>query len=101
MVNYYKNLGLIGSDYKAQLVSIEIASAARGIQQPKAEGWNWTMMRNNIVEIEAEQRLSSIAAAEDTLMAIDAAFDNLMRKFTIIADFSIPKRKYGIGKGCP
>jgi hypothetical protein len=34
-------------------------------------------------------------------MAIDAAFDNLMREFTIIADLSTPKRKSGIGKGCP
>jgi hypothetical protein len=59
------------------------------------------MMRNDIIEIKAEQRLSSIAAAEDTLIAIDAAFDNLMREFTIIADLSTPKRKFGIGKGCP
>jgi hypothetical protein len=59
------------------------------------------MMRNDIVEIKAEQRLPSIAAAEDTLMAIDAAFDNLMREFTTIADLSTPKRKSGIGKGCP
>jgi hypothetical protein len=58
-------------------------------------------MRNNIVEIEAEQRLSTIAAAENTPLAIDAAFDNLMREFIIIADLSTPKRKSGIGKGCP
>jgi hypothetical protein len=80
---------------------IEVAPTARGTQQPEAEGWNWTMMRNDIVEVEAEQRLPSIAAAEDTPMAIDAAFDNLMREFTIIADLSTPKRKSGIGKGCP
>jgi hypothetical protein len=30
MVNYYKDLGLVGSDCKAQLVSIEIAFATRG-----------------------------------------------------------------------
>jgi hypothetical protein len=58
-------------------------------------------MQNDIIEIKAEQRLSSIAAAEDILIAIDAAFDNLMREFTIIADLSTPKRKSGIGKGCP
>jgi hypothetical protein len=57
-------------------------------------------MRNNIIEIKAEQQLFSIAAAEDTPMAIDAIFNNLMREFTIIADFSIFKRKSGIGKGC-
>jgi hypothetical protein len=34
-------------------------------------------------------------------MAINAAFNNLMREFTIIADLSTPKRKSGIGKGCP
>jgi hypothetical protein len=94
-------LGLIGSDYKAQLVSIEVAFIARGTQQPEAEGWNWTMMRKDIVEVEAEQRLPSIAAAENTPMAIDAAFDNLMRELTIIADLSTPKRKSGIDKGCP
>jgi hypothetical protein len=54
MVNYYGNLDLVGSDYKAQLVSIEIAFIARGAQQPEAEGWNWTIMRKDIVEIEAE-----------------------------------------------
>jgi hypothetical protein len=59
------------------------------------------MMRNDIVEVKAEQRLYSIAAAENTLMAIDAALNNLVRKLTIIADFSTPKRKFGIGKGCP
>jgi hypothetical protein len=58
-------------------------------------------MRKNIVEIKAEQRLPSIAAAENTPMAIDAAFDNLMREFIIIVDLSTPKRKSGIGKGCP
>jgi hypothetical protein len=58
------------------------------------------MMRNNIIEIKTKERLSSIAAAEDTPMAIDAAFDNLIREFTIIANLSIPKRKTGIGKGC-
>jgi hypothetical protein len=58
-------------------------------------------MRNDIIEIEAEQQLFSIAAAENTLTAIDAAFDNLMREFTTIADLSTPKRKSGIGKGCP
>jgi hypothetical protein len=101
VINYYKDLGLVGSDYKAQLVSIEVAFATRGIQQPEAEGWNWTMMRNNIIEVEAAQRLSSIAAAKDTLMAIDAAFNNLMKKFITIADLSTFKRKSGIGKGCP
>jgi hypothetical protein len=58
-------------------------------------------MRNNIIKLKAEQRLSSIATAEDTPLAIDAAFDNLMREFTIIADLSTSKRKSGIGKSCP
>jgi hypothetical protein len=58
-------------------------------------------MRKDIIEIETEQRLSSIAAAENTSIAIDAAFNNLMREFTIIADLSTPKRKSGTGKGCP
>jgi hypothetical protein len=59
------------------------------------------MMRKNIVEIKAEQRLFSIAAAENTLITINAAFDNLMQELTIIADLSTPKRKSGTGKGCP
>jgi hypothetical protein len=58
-------------------------------------------MRNNIIEIEIEQQLFSIAAAENTLMAINAAFNNLMRELIIIADLSTSKRKSGIGKGCP
>jgi hypothetical protein len=57
-------------------------------------------MRNDIVEVKAEQRLFNIAIAEDKLLDVDKAFDNLMRKFIIIADFSIFKRKPGIGKGC-
>jgi hypothetical protein len=32
MVNYYENVGLIGLNYKIQLVSIEIVFIARGIQ---------------------------------------------------------------------
>jgi hypothetical protein len=56
-------------------------------------------MRNNIIEIKAEQRLFSIIIAKNTPMAIDAAFNNLMREFTIIADLSTFKRKFGIGKG--
>jgi hypothetical protein len=57
-------------------------------------------MRNNIIEIKAEKRLFSIIAAKNTLMAIDAAFNNLMREFTTTADLSTPKRKSGIGKSC-
>jgi hypothetical protein len=57
-------------------------------------------MRNDIIEIEAEQRLPSIAIAKNTLIAINAAFNNLMKEFTFTADFSTPKRKSGIGKGC-
>jgi hypothetical protein len=59
------------------------------------------MMRNDIIEVKAKQQLSSIAIAENTLITIDAAFNNLMWEFTIIADLSIPKRKFRIGKGCP
>jgi hypothetical protein len=59
------------------------------------------MMRNNIIEVKAGQQLPSIAAAKDTPIAIDAAFNNLIREFTIIADLLTPKRKSGIGKGCP
>jgi hypothetical protein len=58
-------------------------------------------MRNDIIEIKAEQRLSSNSTAKDTLLAIDAAFNNPMREFIIIADLSTSKRKSGINKGCP
>jgi hypothetical protein len=57
------------------------------------------MMRNNIIEIKAEQQLFSIAATENIPLAINAAFNNLMREFIIIAYFSTPKRKSGIRKG--
>jgi hypothetical protein len=63
------------------------------------------MMRSDIVEIEAEQRLSRIVAVEPTPEAIDRAFDELIGELATIADLSTPRRKHGMGKGrawwCP
>jgi hypothetical protein len=69
--------------------------------KPMVEGWNWTMMQKDIVEIKAEQRLFNIAVAEATPENIEAAFDKLLEELTIIADLFIPRRKAGVGKGCP
>jgi hypothetical protein len=59
------------------------------------------MMRPDIVKMKAEQRLERIIIAEATLEGIDAAFDKLIQELTTIADLSTPRRKPGIGKGCP
>jgi hypothetical protein len=63
------------------------------------------MMKNDIVQVETEQRLSCIAVAEPTPDAIDKAFDKLIEELIIIADLSISRRKPGVGKGriwwCP
>jgi hypothetical protein len=59
------------------------------------------MMRPDIVEVKAEQRLERIAVAKITPEGINAAFDKLIQELTIIADLSISRRKPGIGKECP
>jgi hypothetical protein len=59
------------------------------------------MMRPDIVEVEAEQRLERITIAEATPEGIDAAFDKLIQELTTIADLSTFRRKPGISKGCP
>jgi hypothetical protein len=59
------------------------------------------MMRSDIVEIKAEQRLERIIIAEVTPEGIDAAFDKLIQELTTIADLLTSRRKPGIGKGCP
>jgi hypothetical protein len=92
---------LDGSDHRAQLISTYLKAGDTQPHKSKTEGWNWAMMRPDIVEMEAEQRLERIAIAEATLEDIDAAFDKLIQELTTIADLSIPRRKPGIGKGCP
>jgi hypothetical protein len=56
------------------------------------------MMKNDIVQVEAEQRLPCIAIAEPTPDAIDKAFDKLIEKLITIADLFIPRKKPGVGK---
>jgi hypothetical protein len=58
-------------------------------------------MRPDVVEVKAEQKLERIAIAKATLEGIDAAFDKLIQELTTIADLLTPRRKSGIGKGCP
>jgi hypothetical protein len=58
-------------------------------------------MRPNIIKVKIKQRLERIIIAEATLKGINAAFDKLIQKLTIIADLLTFRRKPGIGKGCP
>jgi ribosome-associated translation inhibitor RaiA len=59
------------------------------------------MMRSDIIEIKAKQKLERIIIAEVTPEDINAAFDKLIQELTTIADLSTFRRKPGIGKGCP
>jgi hypothetical protein len=102
LLTYYQgNVGLDGSDHRAQLISIYLKAGDTQSHRSKIEGWNWAMMRPDIVEVKAEQRLERIIIAEATPEDIDAAFDKLIQELTTIADLSTPRRKPGIGKGCP
>jgi hypothetical protein len=59
------------------------------------------MMRKDIVGIKAEQRLTRIIIADTTPKGINNAFNKLIKELTIIADLFTPRRKPGVGKGCP
>jgi hypothetical protein len=59
------------------------------------------MMRPDIIEIKAEQKLERIAVAKATPEDIDIAFDKLIQELTIITDLLIFRRKPGVGRGCP
>jgi hypothetical protein len=58
-------------------------------------------MRENIIGIKAKQRLTRIIITNTTPEGINNAFNKLIRKLTIIADLFTPRRKPGVGKGCP
>jgi hypothetical protein len=58
-------------------------------------------MRPDIIKVKAEQKLECIIVAKVTPENIDAAFDKLIQKLTIIADLLTFRRKSGIGKECP
>jgi hypothetical protein len=98
---YQGDVGLDGSDHRAQLISTYLKAGDTQPHRSKTEGWNWAMMRPDIVEVEAEQKLERIAIAKATPKGIDAAFDKLIQKLTTITDLSTPRRKPGISKGCP
>jgi hypothetical protein len=59
------------------------------------------MMRPDIIKIKTEQKLECITITEATPKGIDAAFDKLIQKLTIIADLSTSRKKPGISKKCP
>jgi hypothetical protein len=58
-------------------------------------------MRKNIIEMKAKQRLTRIMVADDRPEGINNVFNKLIKKLTIIADLFTPRRKPGVGKGCP
>jgi hypothetical protein len=58
-------------------------------------------MQKNIIEIKAKQKLTRIMVADITPKGINNAFNKLIRKLTIIINLSTPRRKPGVGKGCP
>jgi hypothetical protein len=92
---------LDGSNHRAQFINIYLKVGNTQPHKPKIKGWNWTMMRPDIVEVEAEQKLERIAIIKATPENINAAFDKLIQELTIIADLSTFRRKSGIGKRCP
>jgi hypothetical protein len=98
---YQGDVGLDGSDHRAQFISIYLKAGDTQPHRSKTEGWNWAMMRPDIIEVKAKQRLERIIIAEATLEGIDAAFDKLIQELTTIADLLISRRKPGIGKKCP
>jgi hypothetical protein len=55
-------------------------------------------MKNDIVQIEAEQRLSCIAIIKPTPNAIDKAFDKFIEELIIITDLFISRKKPEVGK---
>jgi hypothetical protein len=71
------------------------------LHTPKVEKWNWAIMREDIIGIKAEQRLTRIMVADTTPKGINDIFDKLIKKLTIIADLFTPRWKPGVGKGCP
>jgi hypothetical protein len=57
-------------------------------------------MRKDIIEIKAEQKLTRIMVANTTPKGINNAFNKLIKKLTIIANLSTPRRKPKVGKEC-
>jgi hypothetical protein len=100
LIRYYGNIGLEGSNHKAQLISTYIASGIMELYIPRIEEWNWAIMRENIVGIKAEQKLTRIMIADITPEGINNAFNKLIRKLTIIADLFTLRRKPEVDKGC-
>jgi hypothetical protein len=92
---------LNGSDYRAQLISIYLKAENTQLHKSKTKEWNWVMMRPDIVEVKAEQKLERIIITEATPKDIDAVFDKLIQELTIIADLLTSRRKSGISNECP
>jgi hypothetical protein len=102
LLTYYQgNVGLNGSNHRAQLISIYLEAKDTQPHKSKTKGWNWAIMQPNIVKVKAKQKLERIIIAKTTPEDIDAAFDKLIQELTTIANLSTPRRKPGIGKGCP
>jgi hypothetical protein len=102
LLTYYQgNVGLGGSDHRAQLISTYLKAENTQSHKSKTEGWNWAMMRSDIIKVKAKQKLERIAIAEATPENIDVAFDKLIQELTTIADLLTSRRKPGIGKECP
>jgi hypothetical protein len=74
LIRYYRNIGLEKSDYRAQLISIYIAPGIMELHTPRVKGWNWAIMRGDIIGIKAEQRLTRIVVADTTPEGINNAF---------------------------
>jgi hypothetical protein len=58
-------------------------------------------MRENIIGIKTEQKLTRIMITDTTPEGINNAFNKLIKKLTIIADLFTLRRKPGVGKGRP
>jgi hypothetical protein len=58
-------------------------------------------MRKNSIRIKTKQKLTRIIIANITPEGINNTFNKLIKKSIIIANLFTPRRKPGIGKGCP
>ena len=89
-VQYYGNLGYVGSDHLAQLISVE-AGQPLADRRNAPVGWSWVLMDKGLARAEvANLRFPrEIKTAEE----LDKAVDDLISQLQRIADVSTPRRK--------
>lgn len=103
-VTYEGDLGIVGSDHKAILIRIEVATPTLRDSRRQAEGWNWPEMDKLLVKAEAKYLLR-LQLPIETADQLEAAFEWLIKTLCNIADASTPRRTPNTGAGyswwCP